>query len=66
MDNISIVQTEIMYEVCYKESSYTVTSIENLQQGYLDWDVFDDDGNEVLDYSEGLHNEIVAFLIHNI
>ena len=55
-----------MYEVCYKESSYTVTSIENLQQGYLDWDVFDDDGNEVLDYSEGLHNEIVAFLIHNI
>ena len=65
MDKISTVQTEVMYEVRYKGSDYTVTSVENLEQGYLDWDVFDDHGNDVLDYSEGLHNEIVAFVVHN-
>lgn len=66
MDNISIVQTEITYEVNYDGCDYTVTSTENLGQGYLDWDVFDDEGNQVIDYSEGLHNEIVAYLIQNI
>lgn len=66
MNKIAIVQTEVTYEMHYDGSDYTVTSTENLEQGYLDWDVFDDDGNEVIDYSEGLHNEIVAFLIHNI
>jgi hypothetical protein len=66
MDKVAIVQTETTYEVHYGGYDYTVTSTENLEQGYLDWDVFDEEGNEVIDYSEGLHNEIVAFLIQNI
>ncbi len=65
MNKIATVQVETTYEVQYEGSGYTVTSTENLEQGYLDWDVFDDEGNEVIDYSEGLHNEIVAFLIQN-
>ena len=66
MNNISILQTEVTYEIHYDGSNYTVTSTENLAQGYLAWDVFDDEGCEVIDFSEGLHNEIVAFLIQNI
>ena len=66
MNIVEVIQTETTYEVSYEGYDYTVTSTENLQEGYLDWEVFDDNGNLVMEEDEGLHNEIVAFLIQNI
>ena len=65
LSKITIVQTDRTYEVIYNGASYTVVSMENLQEGYLEWDIFDDDGENMEDIDHKLREEIIAFVIHN-
>jgi len=66
LNKISKVQTETMYEVMYDGSSYSVMSTESLDQGYMDWDVFDDFGANLEEEFPKLADEIIAFVIQNI
>ena len=62
--SISVVQRETTYDVEYNDSTYTVTIIEDkISLGYTQYDVFDDDGNEVMGK---LRIEIINYLEENI
>lgn len=65
LNKISKVQTEVLYEVVYDGHSYSVMSVESLDQGYMDWDVFDDSGASMDEVAPHLADEIIAFVIQN-
>ena len=65
LNKISKVQTENLYEVSYDGSNYTVVSVESLDQGYMDWDVFDDSGSNLEEVDQKRTDEIIAFVIQN-
>ena len=47
---VSLVQTERTFEVQDDlGQEYTITITEDLENGYLEYDVFDDDGEEIED-----------------
>ena len=60
---VTLLQTEKTYEVKYKNRSYTVTLLEDFGSGYIQYDIFNDNGMEV----EGeLEMEIINHLENNI
>jgi hypothetical protein len=60
---VTLIQTEKTYEVKYKNRSYTVTLLEDFGSGYIQYDIFNDNGMEV----EGeLELEIINHLENNI
>ena len=60
---VTLIQTEKTYEVKYKNRSYTVTLLEDFGSGYLQYDIFNDNGMEI----EGeLELEIINHLENNI
>ena len=60
---VTLIQTEKTYEVKYKNRSYTVTLLEDFGSGYIQYDIFNDNGMEV----EGeLEMEIINHLENNI
>lgn len=60
---VTLIQTEKTYEVKYKNKSYTVTLLEDFGSGYIQYDIFNDNGMEV----EGeLEMEIINHLENNI
>ena len=60
---VTLIQTEKTYEVKYKNRSYTVTLLEDFGSGYIQYDIFNDNGMEV----EGeLELEIINHLEKNI
>ena len=60
---VTLIQTEKTYEVKYKNKSYTVTLLEDFGSGYIQYDIFNDNGIEV----EGeLEMEIINHLENNI
>ena len=66
MENvITRIQADYTYEVEYKGAGYTVTCEENLVEGYMEWSVFDDDGELVEEFDPKLGDEIIAFMIEN-
>ena len=60
---VTLLQTEKTYEVKYKNKGYTVTLLEDFGSGYIQYDIFNDNGMEV----EGeLEMEIINHLENNI
>ena len=60
---VTLIQTEKTYEVRYKNKGYTVTLLEDFGSGYIQYDIFNDNGMEV----EGeLEMEIINHLENNI
>jgi hypothetical protein len=60
---VTLIQTEKTYEVKYKNKSYTVTLLEDFGSGYIQYDIFNDNGMEI----EGeLELEIINHLENNI
>ena len=60
---VTLIQTEKTYEVKYKNKGYTVTLLEDFGSGYIQYDIFNDNGMEV----EGeLEMEIINHLENNI
>ena len=60
---VTLLQTEKTYEVKYKNRSYTVTLLEDFGSGYIQYDIFNDNGMEV----EGeLEMEIINHLENHI
>ena len=60
---VTLIQTEKTYEVKYKNRSYTVTLLEDFGSGYIQYDIFNDNGMEV----EGeLEMEIINHLENHI
>ena len=60
---VTLFQTEKTYEVKYKNKGYTVTLLEDFGSGYIQYDIFNDNGMEV----EGeLEMEIINHLENNI
>ena len=60
---VTLIQTEKTYEVKYKNKSYTVTLLEDFGSGYIQYDIFNDNGMEI----EGeLEMEIINHLENNI
>ena len=57
------VQTETVFNLEGEETGYTVTVMEDFATGTFQWDVVDEDGNEVED--EDLVQEIVAIIEAN-
>jgi len=64
-NKITKIQTDYTYEVLYNGESYTVIQIEDLENGYLQWDIFDDDGTDLDEEDSDLREEIIAFIIKN-
>lgn len=64
-NKISKLQTDITYNVVYDGEGYTVVQIEDLENGYLQWDVFDEDGNDLDETNEELRDEIISFVVQN-
>lgn len=62
---ISQVQVDYTYEVEYKGHAYTVICIENLQEAYMEWSVYDDHGDDLEEVHVELANEIIKFMIEN-
>jgi hypothetical protein len=58
-------QTDITYNVVYDGAEYTVVQIEDLENGYLQWDIFDDDGNDLDETDPDLRDEIISFTIQH-
>jgi len=65
--SIKLDQTETTYTVEYKaimySHSYSVTRLEDMDSGYIQYDVFDEDG-ELVDGD--LEKEVIAYLEENI
>ena len=60
---VTLLQTEKTYEVKYKSKGYTVTLLEDFGSGYIQYDIFNDNGMEI----EGeLELEIINHLENNI
>ena len=60
---VTLIQTEKTYEVKYKNKGYTVTLLEDFGSGYIQYDIFNDNGMEI----EGeLEMEIINHLENNI
>ena len=60
---VTLIQTEKTYEVRYKNKGYTVTLLEDFGSGYIQYDIFNDNGMEI----EGeLEMEIINHLENNI
>ena len=62
---ISLLQTEKTYEVQYKGKSYTITLLEDFASNYIQYDIFDDKGIEVIE-NQGLELELINYLENNI
>ncbi len=60
---IELVQTESTYTVELYNHSYSVTRLEDINSGYISYDVFDENGDLVEDE---LENEIVTYLEENL
>jgi len=60
---VTLIQTEKTYEVKYKNKSYTVTLLEDFGSGYIQYDIFNDNGMEV---DGELELEIINHLENNI
>jgi hypothetical protein len=62
--SVTLFQKETTYTVEYKDHEYSVTVLEDsVSLGYTQYDVFDEDGDEV----EGeLEQEIITYLEENI
>lgn len=65
LNKITKVQTDHTYDIEYDRVGYTVVCEENLLQGYMEWSIFDEDGELVAEYAPKLHDEIIAFMIQN-
>lgn len=65
-NSIKKLQTEYLYDIVYNGEGFTVIQIENLDEGYLQWDVFDDSGFDVEQGNEKLREEIIAFVLENM
>jgi hypothetical protein len=65
--SIKLNQTETTYTVDYKaimySHSYSVTRLEDMDSGYIQYDVFDEDG-ELIDGD--LEKEVITYLEENI
>lgn len=65
--SITLNQTETTYTVDYKaimySHSYSVTRLEDMDSGYIQYDVFDEDG-ELIDGD--LEKEVITYLEENI
>lgn len=64
-NKITKIQTDITYNVVYDGEGYTIVQVEDLENGYLQWDVFDEDGNDLEETNEELRDEIISFIIQN-
>jgi hypothetical protein len=64
-NKIAQIQIDYTYEVAYKGHNYTVICIENLQEGYMEWNVYDDHGEDVEEIQVELCDEIIKFMIEN-
>tara|TARA_R110000868_G_scaffold409475_4_gene695022 strand:+ start:447 stop:650 length:204 start_codon:yes stop_codon:yes gene_type:complete len=65
LNKITKIQTDYTYDVEYDNTGYTVVCEENLIEAYLEWSVFDEDGELVAETAPKLNNEIIAFIIQN-
>ena len=61
--SVTLTQTETTYEVEYLEVSYSVTRLEDWNSGYIQYDVFDEEG-ELVDGD--LEKEVITYLEENI
>ena len=62
--SVSMIQRETTYDVEYNDVTYTVTVLEDkVSLGYTQYDVFDDDGNEV---TGELEETIINYLEENL
>jgi hypothetical protein len=59
------VQTETMWEVEYGDTIFSIMQIEdaNFESGYFSWEVWDEDGNLVID--EELESTIIKTILEN-
>ena len=62
---VTLLQTEKTYEVKYKGKGYTITILEDFASGYIQYDIFDDNGMEVIE-NQGLELELINYLENNI
>ena len=65
--SVTLNQTETTYTVNYKaimyENSYSVTRLEDMDSGYIQYDVFDEDGELV---QGDLEKEVIMHLEENL
>lgn len=61
--SIYLLQTEKTYNVKYKGKSYTVTVLEDFGSGYVEYDIFDNNGIQVTE--EWLELELLNYLEEN-
>jgi hypothetical protein len=62
--SVSMVQRETTYDVILDDVNYTVTILEDkISLGYTQYDVFDEDGEEV---NGKLETEIINYLEENM
>jgi hypothetical protein len=61
--SVELFQTEMTYTVELHDHSYSVTRLEDMNSGYTQYDVFDENGDIVED---DLENEIITYLEENI
>jgi hypothetical protein len=65
LNKITKIQTDYTYDIEYDSRGYTVVCEENLIEAYMEWSVFDEDGELVAETAPKLSNEIIAFVIQN-
>ena len=62
--SVSMVQRETTYDVEYNDVTYTVTMLEDkISLGYTQYDVFDEDGDEV---TGRLEEAVINYLEENL
>lgn len=61
---IQLMQTETTYNVNYVGNEYTITRMEDINSGYISYEIFYDDGELVED--ENMESEIITYLEENV
>lgn len=62
--SVELFQTETTYTVELHNHSYSVTRLEDMNSGYISYDVFDEEG-DLVDEND-LENEIITYLEENV
>ena len=61
--SVTTAQIETTFDIELNGASYTVTRLEDMNSGYISYDVFDDNGDLV---DDELEDEVVTYLEENL
>ena len=61
--SVTTLQIETTFDIEYNEAGYTVTRLEDMNSGYISYEVYDDNGDLI---DDELEDVVVTYLEENL